>query len=61
LKQSQMIVNSSVLVPGMVGIDQITITVPGFHQKGDALAVTLRIGGVNSSVTGPDVPYVAVQ
>ena len=61
LKQSQMIVNSSVLVPGMVGIDQITITVPGFHQKGDKLAVTLKIGGVSSSVTGPDVPYVSVQ
>jgi len=61
LKQSQMIVNSSVLVPGMVGIDQIAITVPGFHQKGNALAVTLRIGGVNSSVAGPDVPIVAVQ
>jgi uncharacterized protein (TIGR03437 family) len=61
LKQSQMIVNSSVMLPGMVGIAEITITVPGFHQKGNSLAVTLRIGGVSSSVTGPDVPFVSVQ
>jgi uncharacterized protein (TIGR03437 family) len=61
LKQSQMIVNSSVLVPGMIGVDQITITIPGFHTAGNDLPVTLRIGGVSSSVTGPDVPTVAVQ
>jgi uncharacterized protein (TIGR03437 family) len=61
LRQSQMIVNSSVLMPGMVGVDLITITIPGFHQKGTALNVTLRIGGVSSSVTGPDVPQVAVN
>jgi uncharacterized protein (TIGR03437 family) len=61
LKQSQMIVNSSVLMPGMVGVAQITITVPGFHQRGNALAVTLKIGGVSSSVTGPDVPLIAVD
>jgi uncharacterized protein (TIGR03437 family) len=61
LKQAQMIVNSSVLMPGFVGVDQITITIPGFHQAGSALQVTLRIGGVSSSVTGPDVPVVAVN
>lgn len=61
LKQSQMIVNSSILVPGMVGVAQITVTVPGFHSKGSALAVTLKVGGVSSSVTGPDVPKIAVQ
>jgi len=61
LKQSQMIVNSSVLLPGMVGVAQIAITVPGFHQKGNSLAVTLRIGGISSSVTGPDVPFISVQ
>lgn len=61
LKQSQMIVNSSVLLPGFVGVDQIDITIPGFHTAGNSLPVTLKIGGVSSSVTGPDVPMVAVQ
>jgi uncharacterized protein (TIGR03437 family) len=61
LKQSQMIVNSSVLMPGMIGVDQITVTIPGFHGRGDALPVTIKIGGVSSATTGPDVPYVAVN
>jgi uncharacterized protein (TIGR03437 family) len=61
LKQSQMIVNSSVLVPGMIGVDLITVTIPGAHTRGNALQVTLKIGGVSSSVTGPDVPVVAVN
>jgi uncharacterized protein (TIGR03437 family) len=60
-KQSQMIVNSSVLLPGFVGVDEIRITIPGFHQSGSALPVTLRIGGVSSSLTGPDVPFVSVN
>jgi uncharacterized protein (TIGR03437 family) len=61
LKQSAMIVNSSVLVPGMIGVNLITVTIPGAHTRGNALQVTIRIGGVSSSVTGPDVPTVAVQ
>jgi uncharacterized protein (TIGR03437 family) len=61
LKQSQMIVNSSVLVPGMIGVDLITVTIPGTHTRGNALQVTLKIGGVSSSVTGPAVPVVAVN
>jgi len=61
LRQSQMIVNSSILMPGFVGVDQIQITVPGFHTKGSNLQVTLKIGGVSSSVTGPDVPLVTVN
>jgi len=61
LKQSQMIVNSSTLLPGFVGIDRVGITVPGFHTKGANLPVTLKIGGVSSSVTGPDVPLVTTN
>ena len=60
-KQGQMIVNSSILLPGAVGIDLITVTVPGFHISGSALPVLLRIGGASSSVTGPTVPHVAVN
>lgn len=60
-KQSQMIVKSSNLVPGLVGIAQITITVPGFHQAGKALPVTIKVGNVSSSTTGPAAPTVAVN
>jgi uncharacterized protein (TIGR03437 family) len=60
-KQSAMIVRSSVLLPGMVGVAQITVTVPGFHEKGSSLPVTLKIGGVSSSTTGSLAPYVSVN
>ena len=61
IKQAQMIVNSSTITPGLVGIYQIRLTVPGAHVKGAALPVTLRIGGVSSSTTGPAVPYISVN
>ena len=59
--QAEMVVESSTLVPGMVGVYQIQIYVPGDRLRGDALPVTLRIGGVNSPLTGPAVPTVAVE
>jgi uncharacterized protein (TIGR03437 family) len=61
MKQTEMIVNSSVLVPGEIGIYRISVTVPGFHEKGDSLPVTVRIGGVDSPTTGDHVPTVAVE
>ncbi|MGI8990241.1 MAG: hypothetical protein ACR2I2_11765 [Bryobacteraceae bacterium] len=61
VSQSQVIVEWSGLVPGYIGLNQINLVVPGAHTKGDALPVTIRIGGVNSPVTGPAVPKVAVQ
>jgi uncharacterized protein (TIGR03437 family) len=60
-RQSAMIVRSSTLVPGMIGVAQITITVPGFHEKGSALPVTVKIGGVSSSATGALAPHVSVN
>jgi len=30
-------------------------------MRGDALPVTVRIGGVNSPTSGPVVPFVAVE
>jgi len=60
-KQAAMIVRSSTLVPGMVGLAQITITIPGFHEKGASLPVTLKIGGVSSSISGALAPYVSVN
>lgn len=60
-KQGAMIVDWSGLAPGMVGIYQINITVPGFHISGQSLPVTLKVGGVSSSATGPDPPTVSVN
>ena len=59
--QSEMIVESSKLVPGMIGVYQIQIYVPGDRMRGDALPVTIRIGGVDSPQTGPAAPTVAVE
>jgi uncharacterized protein (TIGR03437 family) len=59
--QSGIIVNWSGLVPGMIGVYQVNVTVPGTHMKGDALPVTLKIGGVSSPTTGSSAPLVALQ
>ena len=59
--QEEVIVDWSGLVPGYVGLYQINFRVPGFHEKGPDLEVVVRIGGINSSITGPVVPLVAVE
>jgi len=59
--QAAIIVDWSGLVPGMVGVYQINLRVPGNHLKGDALQVQVRIGGVFSPTTGANVPVVAVD
>jgi uncharacterized protein (TIGR03437 family) len=55
------IVDWSGLLPGSIGVYQINIRVPGTHVKGNALPVTLRIGGVSSPTTGANVATVAVN
>jgi uncharacterized protein (TIGR03437 family) len=60
-RQAEIIVEWSGLVPGLIGIYQVNLRVPGDRMRGDALPVTLRIGGVDSQETGPLVPTVAVQ
>jgi uncharacterized protein (TIGR03437 family) len=60
-KQSEMIVDWSGLAPGLIGVYQINIRVPGFHSTGKALPVTIRAGGVLSPSSGPTVPVVAVD
>ena len=60
-KQSEVIVDFSGLTPGYVGLYQLNLRVPGFHEKGDALPITIRIGGVDSPTTGPVVPLIAVE
>jgi uncharacterized protein (TIGR03437 family) len=61
LAQSEVIVDSSALAPGLIGIYQLRLRVPGFHEKGDSLPVTLRIGGVDSPTTGANAPFIAVE
>jgi uncharacterized protein (TIGR03437 family) len=58
---SEMVVEWAGLVPGFIGLYQINLYVPGNRMRGEALPVTVRIGGVNSPVTGLVVPYVAVE
>jgi uncharacterized protein (TIGR03437 family) len=60
-KQGAIIVDWSGLAPGLVGVYQINVTVPGFHISGSSLPVTLQAGGVSSSTTGPDPPTVSVN
>jgi uncharacterized protein (TIGR03437 family) len=44
-----------------VGLYQINLRVPGFHEKGPDLKVVLKIGGVESPLSGPLVPSVSVE
>jgi uncharacterized protein (TIGR03437 family) len=60
-KQAAIIVRSSTLIPGMIGVAQVVVTVPGFHEKGSALPVTIKIGGISSSTTGPLAPHISVR
>jgi uncharacterized protein (TIGR03437 family) len=61
ISDAEEIVDWSGLAPGLIGVYQINCRIPGTHLKGAALPVTLRVGGVSSPVTGPDVPTVYVQ
>ena len=60
-KQAAIIVDWSGLAPGLVGVYQINVTVPGFHISGSSLPVTLKVAGVSSSTTGPDPPTISVN
>jgi uncharacterized protein (TIGR03437 family) len=60
-QQAGIIVDFSGLAPGLIGVYQLNLRVPGFHIKGDALPVTLKVGGVTSSTTGPLPPKVWVN
>ena len=61
IKEAGIIVDWSGLMPGMIGVYQINCRIPGAHIKGDALPITLKIGGVSSPATGTNVPQVWVE
>ncbi len=48
MTQSEVIVDKVELDPAAIGVFRLSLRVPGFHTSGDSLAVTLRIGGVDS-------------
>jgi uncharacterized protein (TIGR03437 family) len=60
-RQAEIIVDWAGLAPGLIGVYQVNLRVPGDHMRGDDLAVTLRVGGAESQKAGPVVPIVAVQ
>ncbi len=60
-KQAAIIVDWSGLTPGLIGVYQLNLRIPGFHISGNALPVSLQIGGVSSPTKGAAVPYVAVN
>jgi uncharacterized protein (TIGR03437 family) len=59
--QAGIIVDFAGLAPGMIGVYQLNLRVPGTHLDGDALPITIRVGTVNSPTTGPVVPTAAVN
>jgi len=59
--QAAIIVDFAGLAPGLIGIYQLNLRVPGFHISGDSLLVTITAGGVSSPSVGPVVPQVSVN
>jgi uncharacterized protein (TIGR03437 family) len=59
--QGEIIVDWAGLAPGLIGVYQLNVRVPGFHIKGENLIVTVRIAGVDSPSTGVVVPTVTVN
>jgi uncharacterized protein (TIGR03437 family) len=49
------------LTPGIIGVYQVNLRVPGNRMRGDNLPVLLRVSGVESQKTGPVVPTIAVE
>ena len=60
-KEAEIIVDWSGFAPGFVGLYQINMRVPGAHINGEALPVLIRIGSVDSPLTGPLVATIAVE
>jgi uncharacterized protein (TIGR03437 family) len=61
IKEAAIIVDWSGLLPGAIGVYQINCRIPGAHLKGDAMPITVKIGGVSSPTSGGNVPQVWVE
>lgn len=61
IKESEMDVEESYLMPGLVGVYRVQVYVPWYRRRGTDLLVTVRIGNVDSPSTGPAVPRITVQ
>ncbi len=59
--QAAVIEDFAGLAPGLIGVYQLNLRIPGFHMNGDALPITVRVGTVNSPTTGVVVPTVSVN
>ncbi|MBI3679721.1 MAG: beta-propeller fold lactonase family protein [Acidobacteria bacterium] len=60
-REAGVVVEWSGLVPGLVGLYQINLYVPGDRIRGDDLDVTVRIGGVDSPTKGEMDPKVSIR
>ena len=60
-KEAAIIVEWSGLAPGLVGVYQVNLRVPGAHIGGDDVPVTLKVGGVSSPASGAGGPTLAVD
>ncbi|MFN7937245.1 MAG: hypothetical protein U0R19_28225 [Bryobacteraceae bacterium] len=59
--QADVVVEWSGLSPGLIGVYELHLYVPGDRMRGTSLDVTVRIGGVDSPTGGELDPKVAVE
>ncbi|MGI8743056.1 MAG: beta-propeller fold lactonase family protein [Bryobacteraceae bacterium] len=61
IKQAGIIVDFAGLAPGLIGVYQLNLRIPGDHIKGDAVPITIKVGGVSSPTTGVLAPTITVE
>ncbi len=59
--RSPVIVDWAGLAPGFIGLYQLNLRIPGTHISGEAIPITIKVGGVSSPSTGPLVPVIVVD
>lgn len=61
IREAEMDVESSTLVPGLVGVYKVQIYVPWYRRRGDKLPVTIEINKVQSPRTGDMAPFIPMR
>ncbi len=61
IREAEMDVRWAGTVPGFIGLYQINLYVPFYVIRGDAVPVTLQVGGVRSQTSGPLVPRIPIR